>query len=256
MIRTFPRIPVFAGILMLVSLPGCSVLEDRDLCPTQLLLQFPPLDAPAVVVVESAQGRLVDTLAVGISDFRTFVPRGPVRVSAACPPAGFDAQRVQLPVPLGSDCPEILLFSRFYELSGEIQRDSLSWRKHFCRLDLQMICRMGAPPYAFAVSGEVSGVDADGVPLPGAFRCSVRPDASGRCRICLPRQADASLMLEIWADGSPVSSFALGEFLAAAGYDWTAEDLADTVVEVDYVQTSMTFRYRGWTETFRFDVVI
>ncbi len=255
MMKTFPRIPVLAGILMLVSLPGCSVLEDRDLCPTQLLLQFPPLDAPAVVVVESSKGRSVDTLAAGSRDFRTLVPRGPVRVSAASPPEGFEAETSRLPVPPDSDCPEVLLFSRKYDLVGESCRDSLGWRKHFCRLELRIDCRNGVP-YAFAVSGGVAGLEAEGQPVPGTFRCQVRPDASGRCRICLPRQPDASLMLEILSDGSPVTSFALGEFLAAAGYDWTAENLEDTAVAVDYTRTSLTLRYRGWSETFHFNVVI
>ncbi|MBR1405427.1 MAG: hypothetical protein IJ578_00625 [Bacteroidales bacterium] len=256
MYKSFPRIPVLAGILMLVSLPGCSVWEDRDLCPAQLVLRFPPLDGPAVLVLEAGQERLVDTLATGTQVYRTRVPRGAVRIQAACPPEGFDTASGTLAVPPGSGFPETMLFSRRYDCVGEQLSDSLQWRKHFCRLGLRITCPAGTPPYSFAVSGNVAGLDAEGRAQPGIFRCRVLPDPSGRCRICLPRQPDASLMLEILAEGSPVSRFALGEFLAAAGYDWTAENLEDTEVEVDYVRTSLTLRWRGWTETFRFNVVI
>ena len=256
MFRTFPRIPVLAGILMLVSLPGCSVWEDRDLCPAQLLLQLPPRDGPLVLVLETVQGNRADTLAAGDTVYRAIVPRGPLQVKAACPPEGFSPSSGTLWIPEGNACPETLLGLQSYDLEGESLCDSVRLHKHFCRLDIRIVCRTGAFPYSFAVSGEVAGLAADGAPVPGVFRCRVRPGPDGTCQVCLPRQSDDSLILEILSEDGPLRSFALGEFLAEAGYDWTAEDLEDAAVEVDYSRTFLTLRTEGWEKTFRFDIVI
>ena len=256
MFRTFPRIPVLAGILMLVSLPGCSVWEDRDLCPAQLLLQLPPRDGPLVLVLETAQGNRTDTLAAGDTVYHTLVPRGPLQVMAACPPEGFSPSSGTLWIPEGNACPETMLCSQYYDLKGELLCDSVRMHKHFCRLEIRIVCRTGTFPYSFVVSGGVAGIAADGVPVPGVFRCKVRPGPDGTCQVCLPRQSDASLVLEILSEDGPLRSFALGEFLAEAGYDWTAEELEDTAVEVDYSRTSLTLRTEGWEKTFRFDIVI
>ena len=256
MFRTFPHIPVLAGILMLVSLPGCSVWEDRDLCPAQLLLRLPPRDGPMVLVLETAQGRQADTLAAGDTVYRTLVPRGTVQVMAACPPEGFVPSSGTLWIPEGNACPETLLCLQPYDLKGESLRDSVRLHKHFCRLDIRIVCRAGAFPYSFAVSGGVAGLTTGGIPVPGLFRCRVRPGPDGTCQVCLPRQSDASLVLEILSEDGPLRSFALGEFLAESGYDWSADELEDTAVEVDYSRTFLTLRAGGWEKTFRFDIVI
>ena len=44
--------------------------------------------------------------------------------------------------------------------------------------------------------------------------------------------------------------------MEAAGYDWSAPDLPDMIVTIDYVLTNISLIVEGWEEEFFFDVVI
>jgi hypothetical protein len=53
-----------------------------------------------------------------------------------------------------------------------------------------------------------------------------------------------------------VRTFALGSYIAAAGYDWTAPDLEDLTLQVDISLTSVTFSTDLWSKTEEIDVFI
>ena len=71
-----------------------------------------------------------------------------------------------------------------------------------------------------------------------------------------PRQKDNSLRLEGIEDGNLLRVFALGEIIAASGYDWTTENLRDVTVEIDYSKTDVIFTIEGWKQEFSFVVTI
>ncbi|MBO7547737.1 MAG: hypothetical protein J6T07_04760, partial [Bacteroidales bacterium] len=48
-----------------------------------------------------------------------------------------------------------------------------------------------------------------------------------------------ALLLTLIAGAFPLRSFAVGEYLAAAGYDWTAPDLEDIRLEIDLASTAV-----------------
>ena len=73
---------------------------------------------------------------------------------------------------------------------------------------------------------------------------------------CVPRQMDDSMMLEIRDDPDVLRSFAVGEFIAESGYDWSRPDLEDIEMEIDYSRTGVTFNVSDWKRTISFDVVI
>lgn len=50
--------------------------------------------------------------------------------------------------------------------------------------------------------------------------------------------------------------FALGEYIIESGYDWSAPDLADIEIEVDYSKTDVVFKVEDWEKTVSFDVII
>ena len=255
-LRKFPRVPFLLCILSLVSHPGCTVKEERDLCPAQLVLALPPLEGPAVLHVGAGEEYRLDSLAAGQREYRTVVPRGRVSVLAWTPADLPFLPGRELRIPEGEEAPEIRLFSREYDIRGELLQDSVRLHKNYCTLDLQVRSRDGTFPYSFTVSGGFCGYDARGQVLPGVFRCRARPDASGSCRIRIPRQGDDSLMLELSDGDGVVRSFALGEYLRESGYDWTAEDLGDAGIAIDYARTSVTFFVDGWSVTLQFDMVI
>ena len=253
----FPRIPgLLAGILMLVFLPGCSVLEDRDTCPAQLLLHLPPQEAPVLVALESASSeRQLDTLAPGVVDWSAFIPRKPLWVRVAVPASAYDAI-AGVKIPEGADCPEIRLYRREHTSIGELVRDTVVFNKPYCRLEIKVVWAQSPAAYDLTVRGRVAGLDRDGQPVPGVFHYRTRPSAAGSCFVNLPRQLDDSLLLDLTAGADPVRTFALGEYLAEAGYDWTAEDLPDASVTIDFARTTLAISVAGWTRVFQFQVII
>ena len=255
----FPRIPgLLAGILMLVFLPGCSVLEDRDICPAQLLLHLPPQEAPVLVALESASeppSVQQDTLPPGVTDWSAFIPRKPLWIRAAVPASVYDAVS-GVKIPEGSHCPEVRLYRREHTSIGEQVRDTVVFNKPYCRLEIKVVWAQNPGAYDLTVRGNVAGLDRDGQPVPGVFRYRTRPSAAGSCFVNLPRQLDDSLLLDLTAGADPVRTFALGEYLAEAGYDWTAEDLSDASVTIDFARTTLAISVAGWTRVFQFQVII
>ena len=252
----FPRIPVLLCILSLVSHPGCTVLEDRDLCPALLVLDFPPLEAPAVLVLGTKAGFRTDLLSAGLTEYRTSVERGTVSALVRSPadlpfPAG-----EELRIPEGAECPALLLYARTYEIRGEMFRDSVRMHKNYCTLDLQVRSVDGNLPYSFTVIGNWCGFDPAGRVLPGPFRCRLLPDGTGCGTLRIPRQGDDSLVLDLVGEDGILRSFALGEYLRESGYDWRAEQLADAQILIDYARTYVSFVIGNWSKILPFDIVI
>lgn len=253
----FPRIPVLLCILSLVSHPGCTVKENRDLCPAQLVLALPLMQEAAVLLLGTDAGFRTDSLPAGLPEYRVAVPRGtPVPVMVRTPADLPFATEGEIRIPEGEDCPELRLFCRSYEIRGEMFRDSVRLHKNYCRLALRVVARDGSVPYAFTVAGGWNGYDPAGRPLEGPFRYRLRPDGEGAASLRIPRQGDASLMLELVAEDGIVRSFAVGEYLCESGYDWTAEDLEDAEIRIDYARTFVTLVIGNWSKTLPFDIVI
>ncbi|MBO7640552.1 MAG: hypothetical protein J6S66_02200 [Bacteroidales bacterium] len=243
---------------MLVFLPGCSVLEDRDICPAQLLLHLPPQEAPVLVALESASeppSVQQDTLPPGVTDWSAFIPRKPLWIRAAVPASVYDAVS-GVKIPEGSHCPEVRLYRREHTSIGEQVRDTVVFNKPYCRLEIKVVWAQNPGAYDLTVRGNVAGLDRDGQPVPGVFRYRTRPSTAGNSFINLPRQSDDSLLLDLTAGADPVRTFALGEYLAEAGYDWTAEDLSDASVTIDFARTTLAISVAGWTRVFQFQVII
>ena len=90
----------------------------------------------------------------------------------------------------------------------------------------------------------------------GRFFFAMRPDDKGACSVSVPRQVDNSLRLDV-DDGTDVlKTFALGEYVTASGYDWSAESLDDITIGLDYSLSHVTLKIEGWEKELHFDVEI
>jgi len=75
------------------------------------------------------------------------------------------------------------------------------------------------------------------------------------CR--LPRQVDGSLMLEVLgAGGEVIRTFALGEYILRAGYDWSAPSLEDIHIVMDLSVNRMDVIIGNYTDTRQFEILI
>lgn len=252
------------GVLLLLLLSSCSVFEDRTGCPCQLHVRF----TRSLSVASDGDGATLTLLLAAGSwqEFRNFslppaedlvemmVPkkREMSLLAAVCPgsPGGLSVSGFE--IPSGADCPPGLLL-------GAVTVDT-DREQAFCELPLhKSVCRLilrqkGEDPFPFGLRllGGVSGFLPSGALREGAFSYVLPPfDGEGVTSAGIPRQPKdgGSLHLEILFSDEILRSFALGEILVRGGYDWTAPDLRDVEMELDYARTRLTLRIEAWSES-------
>lgn len=272
--------------------PGCSVKEDRDLCPCTLVLEFPGEDAErlhegvTVCMRGYSDGdgfSLCDTLLAGQPasggapdgvSYSYVVPKGDIDLAVAYSADGLagelNSSGKWIEIDEGRPCPSI--WTCCEKVSARADRVTVPVRLHknFCRIDIQVRDVDGEDfPFKLRVRGNVNGYGLDGKPARGAFLCdaeSAETEGSGTASestgsrhgyaVTVPRQTDDSLTLEIVTGDGVAKSFAIGNYIASSGYDWTSADLKDICLEIDYARTVILFTIDKWTHSEQFEVVI
>lgn len=184
--------------------PGCSVKEDRDLCPCTLVLEFPGEDAEKLQdgVTVCMRGysddgfSLCDTLLAeqpasegapdGVS-YSYVVPKGDVDLAVAYSADGLAGELNSsgrwIEIDEGRPCPSI--WTCCEKVSARADRVTVPVRLHknFCRIDIQVRDVDGEDfPFKLRVRGNVNGYGLDGKPARGAFLCdaeSAETEGSG-----------------------------------------------------------------------------
>lgn len=266
--------------------PGCSVKEDRDLCPCTLVLEFPREDAERLQdgVTVCMRGysddafSLCDTLLAGRAassggpdtvsgkwSYSYVVPKGDIDLAVAYSADGLagelNSSGIWIVIDDGRPCPSI--WTCCEKVSARADRVTVPVRLHknFCRIDIQVRDVDGEEfPFKLRVRGNVNGYGLDGKPARGAFLCDAERSETESTgygyAVTVPRQTDDSLTLEIVTDDGVAKSFAIGNYIAASGYDWTSADLKDICLEIDYARTVISFTIDKWTHSEQFEVVI
>ena len=213
---------MFAAALAAALCQGCSIKEDRSLCPCSLVLDFSGTDLSAAdmagLYIRADDGFLYydddvspDILYEDSGDglrmtYEVRVPKTSVMISGILGAGRMFTPETGLLIPLGYECPEIFM--------------------HYSEVD---------------ASGE---------------RLEEIPDSSGSGTVCVPRQADNGLVLRILDEDKILREFALGEYIAESGYDWSAENLDDVEISIDYAHSFISIEVDDWTGSFEYDVVI
>ena len=259
--RTMPSAILSCVVLMMLFI-ACSVKENRDECPCLLMLDFSGLDSAQVksvnVLAVSADG-VVFKECVRCEDFAEIyvreVPHGFIKVNVWSGSTRESDSEHLVHIPYGMECPPVHIHSFVADTRGESCRAQVSLNKNYCSLTVMMPDGTKVP-YSMTFKGNVDGFDVNGKPSSGAFACVAYPSDSGDSQALLPRQVDTSLLLEV-DDGVPhLKQFAIGEYLAQAGYDWTASSLDDVTIILDYSLTSVTIKVLGWTKDEVYNVVL
>lgn len=252
---------VFSAILLLPT--ACSVLEDRDECPCRLHIDLSGVPFAEVCLslsLPDGSWQESRTLTLpGDGDLVVNVPRGKVDVLVVYPRSSGTFSGEGWEIPPGEDCPPVYLDAHRVDTSGEVASCAVSLRKNYCLLTLRLASDSGGEPFPFrlTVDGNVSGFSPGGAPREGLFSYRLPPfDAAGETTVCLPRQKDASLTMEVLFTDEVLRHFALGELMARGGYDWSAPDLADAEMTLDYARTRLTLRADAWEETVIFEKVL
>ena len=253
------------GLLLLGGLlleTACSVREDRIPCPCQLYLDFvgPDIDDGtfAGLMVTAMKGFVwkdtVDVVKVR-NGYTVSVPRTLLHIRSWI---GADscASESGIVIPYGQDCPKVYMHDSDVKTTGEYIRETVTLWKNHCVLTLTTKGE-GKLPSHIRLKGNVAGYDAEGQPLNGNFCCLLKEEGlENGYKAVLPRQTDASLMLEVDDGKGNSKAFALGQYIVSSGYDWTSPDLDDVSVTLDYAMTEIRLVVGGWESVYRYDVEI
>ena len=251
--------------LILMLLGSCTVLEDRTLCPCRLHIDLSGISVSGEVdLLLSLEGdnwheRRPCTLP-GLESVTLSVPRGEVTLLAVCPSSpSFLSGDAGFEIPPGEDCPPLLTGALQVDTRREEAFCQPEVHKNYCTLTLKLLSEGPAPfPFAITLRGSISGFTAKGEPREGRFLYTLEPfdRETHSASAGIPRQRDASLQMDIRFTDEVLRSFALGEILARQGYDWTAEDLSDVELELDFARTLLTLRTELWEESIAFEKVL
>ena len=241
------------GVFWFLALTACSVKEDRSGCACQLQVEVCCPPGPQAVRLCLGGGPEVT------------VERDTVLIlSAPGPEVVLEATSGALPGPdgcyriaEGEEQPPLYLFSTRVDTRGETAAVTVRLRKEYCllRLGFKAPADCGLP-LGLRVVGEVAGCGPAGALLPGAFSVETAPDAAGRAAVRLPRQRDASLLLQLLYQDRVMRTFALGEYILAAGFDWVAPSLQDMAVDIDIALTNLSLSGEEEPLTEQIDVLI
>ena len=242
-------------LLPVLLVPSCSVKEDRSACPCALTIELTSLPVRPVVLDVAGEGFSLTEVVHADTVLVLPVPKGELTVSAV---GGALAEGDgSIHIPLGEEAPPFYLFYADVSTAASEQVVlPVLLHKQFCTLELLFSGPSGyGPPFEVEVEGPVSGWLPSGEPLVlssesgASFSRRLLPGSDGRATLRLPRQGDDSLLMHIVFSDRIVRTFALGSYIAASGYDWTAPDLEDLTLRVDISVTSVTVSTDLWSRT-------
>lgn len=249
-----------SACLLLAS--ACSVKEDRKPCPCLLDIDFVCPDAGDAVearfMLTSSDAVIwKDTVDVSRNGrgYQVPVPRTDLHVRAWTGDEGL-ASELGLLIPSGQDCPNVYMHDSDIRTEGESFHETVTLRKNHCVMTL-VTEGEGRISSELRLRGNVAGYDREGRPVPGDFEYVLEDDGLNEGYVAvLPRQSDASLMLEVDDGNGNIKAFALGRYIVSSGYDWTAADLEDVMITLDYALTEIRVVISGWESEYRYNVEI
>ena len=246
----------FLRILVpLLLLSSCSIKENRAECPCALTLELTGLPVRPVVLGVAGEGYSFTEVIHADTVIVLPVPKGELAVSAVGGALAEGDGIVRIPE--GEEAPPLYLFHADVSTEAEQVILPVTLHKQYCTLELLFKGPPGyGPPFEVAVEGFYGGWQPDGSPLTGAFSRRLLPGSDGRAVLRLPRQGDDSLLMHIVFSDQIVRTFALGSYIAASGYDWSAPDLDDLTLHVDISLTSVTVSTDLWSRTEEIELFI
>ena len=235
-------------LLPAILLSACSIKENRAVCPCALTLELTGLPVSPVVLGVAGEGYSYVEVVHTDTAVVLPVPKGELAVSAVGGALAEGDGSVRIPP--GEEAPPLYLFHADVSTVAEQMILPVLLHKQYCALELHFTGPPGyGPPFEVEVEGFFGGWLPDGSPSAGPFSRRLLPGADGRATLRLPRQGDDSLLMHIVFSDQVVRTFALGSYIAASGYDWTASDLEDLTLQVDISLTSVTLSTDLWTTT-------
>lgn len=242
-------------------LAACSVKEDRDECPCWLQIDLSTCSHYVDRV--SLKGWTDDRNVFGVQvvkedfapDHEEEVPRKLIHYSAA---SGLESNMnsgISVVIPEGEQSDRLYAYRADVPAYGETAYDKVSLHKQYAAVAIKIDDNHN--DYSLVVKSGWMGLDLNTLkPVPGQFIYTPEPNEEKVWYFRLPRQGDDLLVMEITGENGYTYPFDLGGLIKASGYDWTAEDLDDIMLGVDYVSGKISIDVIPWQEGLVYDEII
>ena len=255
-------------ILSVLFFVSCSVKEDRIVCPCRLRLDLSPCKSITADVVtcawdDSGQVRYFRD-EVSVLDLKGYyeqdVKRGPVNISVYTAPDDNVEDGRMIMATYGQDFDAIYSYADNAACSGEIYIDTVRLYKQYATVHVKLERHeVKSYPYSFNVESDVAGLDLITLsPVRGEFHYDIVFDDTDLCSFNIPRhdKEAGGLSLNIVKAGEIMDSVSLSEIFIAMDYDWTADDLDDIYIRLDYTEAVVRVSIADWGEGIKRDIVI
>ena len=231
---------------------ACSVVEQRTACPCWVGLDFskvlqqehPGPGKTMDVVIYGPDGSAAYSHSYGLDSCASYyeveLPRGRYTVSALMGEISVGPDR-QADTLLGKSLP--------LDASGETAEAVIEPFKQFATIGIKVL----SSPYdslSITLKAASAAIDRRSLEgLPQQYSCS-GTFSGGSAGFNILRQAGGELMLSFSdaASGHHITDIDLGEWLKEIGYDFSAENLADIVLILDFHSGTASLSIAGWLD--------
>ena len=234
-----------------LTLPACSVKEDRDDCPCLLTVDTSQTVEGSTMlnITHASLGTVArEELPDGTSSFSTEVPRGSVYVSAFSNPDDwvFSTDGMTISLPEGTEPGRIYAHSDLVDCSGEEAWDGVLMYKQWCTIEIMLEDPTAWEDCSFSIEGSWSGFSlSDFSAVSGAFNCQMRRVSDYFVEARVTRQGDDGLILRVSPDDRTI---AIGEAIANAGYDWSMVSLNDINISLSDTELGVSVEVVDWED--------
>lgn len=243
-------------------LTSCTIKEVRGPCPCWLQMDVTACGSGRDLIVSAWDPDKVFLTKINVSDYPDFyernVPKGELAVSAVRGARYSSLTGHDLLVKSGHDADSIWAYASNILALDETCRVKAELHKQFATVHLS-ITKDAADnfPFKIRVNSNIAGFDVrDLSPVCGEFNYSPPEISQGNFMFRLFRQKDDSFTIGLIDNGKPVEDLPLGEYIAETGYDWTAEDLADIYIGIDYITSTVSVFVCDWDGPVSFQINI
>ena len=256
-----------AAILALTLVwTGCSIKEDRMICPCFLTEEFGDVspveegDDPWISILGEGGG-VVQQKTIHGNMFREgdrYVATVPKQILSVAVTYGMKHYTIDGGTAVlsgGFEADSVYAHTSEVDCTGETASDTVRLHKQWCTLDLVLKGSESWKPFFFEIHGGWNAVSLrDMSPVKGPLTCVPRRLSAGRFRVRIPRQGDNALMLLVYDTddfGLPSTlryDYPVGELLENKGYDWKRKDLDDAVLTIDYAKAEVNVEIAPWDE--------
>ena len=229
--------------LLCAAMASCTVKEDRGPCPCVLDIYLENSgdfsDRLAVSGWSSSSDRLfLDKIATRQYPdlYSKKVDKGFLHVSAYCGNEAMTLKGDKLTIPEGKPCDPVWAYrGGNIDATGESAEDHIVLHKQYALIHVRIgVAGREDADVVLRARGKANGFDISSLePCHGDFNCFSSLDSEMNHIICVPRQYDDSLELDVFLDGLLSRTVRAGELIANSGYSWDQEDLEDIYLSLN-----------------------